>query len=52
MAIVIFVIMGYVTEGLVANFGLLTWLFTIAAFVTLASIWLALVLRRDVLRSR
>lgn len=48
IAILVFVIMGYVTEGLFANFGVVPWLFPIAAFVTLASIWLALVLRRDV----
>lgn len=48
-AILVFVIMGYVTEGLFANFGVLPWVFPVAAFLTLASIWLALVLRRDVL---
>jgi cytochrome bd ubiquinol oxidase subunit II len=49
VAILVFVIMGYITEGLFANFGLLPWLFPIAAFATLASIWVALLLRRDVL---
>ena len=49
VAILVFVIMGYVTEGLFANFGVVPWLFPIAAFVTLASIWLALVRRRDVI---
>ncbi|MGN9809540.1 cytochrome d ubiquinol oxidase subunit II [Micromonospora sp. BQ11] len=49
VATVGFVVMGYVTEGLFANFGILPWLFPIAAFATLASIWLALSLRRDAL---
>jgi cytochrome d ubiquinol oxidase subunit II len=49
VAILVFVIMGYVTEGLFANFGVLPWVFPVAAFATLATIWLALVLRRDVL---
>ncbi|WP_217628203.1 cytochrome d ubiquinol oxidase subunit II [Micromonospora nigra] len=49
VATVGFVVMGYVTEGLFANFGILPWLFPIAAFATLATIWLALSLRRDVL---
>lgn len=49
VATVAFVVMGYVTEGLFANFGVLPWLFPIAAFATLASIWLALSLRRDAL---
>lgn len=48
-AILVFVVMGYVTEGLFASFGVLPWIFPIAAFLTLATIWLALVLRRDVL---
>jgi cytochrome bd ubiquinol oxidase subunit II len=47
IAIIAFVVMGYVTEGLFANFGILPWFFPVAAFATLASIWLALVLRRD-----
>jgi cytochrome bd ubiquinol oxidase subunit II len=49
VAILVFVIQGYVTEGLFENFGVVPWLFPVAAFATLASIWLALVLRRDVL---
>ena len=49
VAILVFVTMGYVTEGLFTSFGVLPWIFPIAAFVTLATIWLALVLRRDVL---
>ena len=49
VAILVFVVMGYVTEGLFASFGVLPWIFPIAAFLTLATIWLALVLRRDVL---
>lgn len=49
VATVGFVVMGYVTEGLFANFGILPWLFPVAAFATLASIWLALSLRRDAL---
>jgi cytochrome d ubiquinol oxidase subunit II len=49
VAIVTFVVMGYVTEGLFQNFGVLPWLFPVAAFATLASIWVALTLRRDAL---
>jgi cytochrome d ubiquinol oxidase subunit II len=49
VAILAFVVMGYVTEGLFANFGVLPWVFPIAAAATLASIWLALTLRRDTL---
>jgi cytochrome d ubiquinol oxidase subunit II len=49
VAILVFVIQGYITEGLFENFGVVPWLFPVAAFATLASIWLALVLRRDVL---
>ena len=49
VAIVAFVVMGYVTEGLFEDFGVLPWLFPVAAFLTLASIWLALTLRRDTL---
>jgi cytochrome d ubiquinol oxidase subunit II len=49
VAILAFVVMGYVTEGLFANFGVLPWLFPLAAAVTLASIWLALTLKRDAL---
>jgi cytochrome bd ubiquinol oxidase subunit II len=49
VAILAFVVMGYVTEGLFASFGVLPWLFPVAAFATLASIWLALSLRRDAL---
>ena len=47
VAIVTFVAMGYVTEDLFEDFGLVPWLFPVAAFATLASIWLALSLRRD-----
>jgi cytochrome d ubiquinol oxidase subunit II len=47
VAIVTFVVMGYVTEDLFADFGVLPWLFPVAAFLTLASIWLSLSLRRD-----
>jgi cytochrome d ubiquinol oxidase subunit II len=49
VAIVAFVVMGYVTEGLFEDFGVVPWVFPIAAFLTLASIWLALVTRRDTL---
>ncbi|HJX43526.1 MAG TPA: cytochrome d ubiquinol oxidase subunit II [Geodermatophilus sp.] len=48
-AIVTFVVMGYVTEDLFEDFGVVPWAFPIAAFLTLASIWLALVRRRDTL---
>ena len=47
VAIIVFVSIGYVTEGLFANFGVLPWLFPVAAFLTLATIWLALVRRKD-----
>ena len=46
VAILAFVVAGYVVEGLFENFGVLPWLFPVAAGATLASIWLALVLRR------
>ena len=49
VAILAFVVSGYVVEGLFASFGVLPWVFPIAAAATLASIWRALVLRRDVL---
>jgi cytochrome d ubiquinol oxidase subunit II len=49
VAILAFVVSGYVVEGLFASFGLLPWVFPIAAAATLASIWLALVRRRDTL---
>lgn len=49
MAILAFVTMGYVVEDLFESFGVLPWVFPIAAFATLASIWLALSTRRDVL---
>jgi cytochrome d ubiquinol oxidase subunit II len=49
VAILAFVVMGYVTEGLFASFGVLPWVFPIAAAATLASIWFALVRRRDTL---
>jgi cytochrome d ubiquinol oxidase subunit II len=49
VAILVFVIQGYVTEGLFENFGVLPWIFPVAAFLTLASIFVALVLGRDVL---
>jgi cytochrome bd ubiquinol oxidase subunit II len=49
VAIVGFVIKGYVTEGLFANFGIVPWIFPVVAFLTLASIFVALVLHRDVL---
>ncbi|MGY1696698.1 MULTISPECIES: cytochrome d ubiquinol oxidase subunit II [unclassified Geodermatophilus] len=49
VAIVAFVVMGYVTEDLFEDFGVVPWAFPIAAFLTLASIWLALVRRRDTL---
>jgi len=47
VAIVAFVVMGYVTENLFEDFGFASWVFPVAAFLTLASIWLALSLRRD-----
>ena len=49
VAIVTFVAMGYVTQGLFEDFGIVPWLFPVAAFATLATIWLALSRRRDVL---
>jgi cytochrome d ubiquinol oxidase subunit II len=49
VAIVAFVVMGYVTEGLFEDFGVLPWVFPVAAFLTLATIWAALTTRRDVL---
>ena len=49
VAILGFVVMGYVTEGLFVSFGVLPWVFPIGAALTLASIWLALVRRRDTL---
>jgi cytochrome d ubiquinol oxidase subunit II len=49
VAILAFVVAGYVIEGLFASFGLLPWVLPIAAAATLASIWLALVRRRDTL---
>lgn len=49
VAILAFVFMGYVTEGLFESFGVLPYVFPVAAFATLASIWLALSRRRDVL---
>ncbi|MGY1722171.1 cytochrome d ubiquinol oxidase subunit II [Blastococcus sp. SYSU DS0533] len=49
VAILAFVVMGYVTEGLFEDFGVFPWLFPAAAFLTLASIWLALTRRRDTL---
>jgi cytochrome bd ubiquinol oxidase subunit II len=49
VAILAFVVMGYVTEGLFVNFGVLPWVFPLAAAATLASIWYALVSRRDTL---
>ena len=42
VAILAFVVMGYVTEGLFESFGVLPWVFPVAAAATLASIWLAL----------
>jgi cytochrome d ubiquinol oxidase subunit II len=47
VAILAFVVTGYVVQGLFTSFGLATWLFPVAAAATLASIWLALVKRRD-----
>ena len=49
VAILGFVVMGYVVQGLFANFGVLPWVFPVAAAATLASIWIALVTRRDTL---
>ncbi|MBW0091777.1 cytochrome d ubiquinol oxidase subunit II [Pseudonocardia sp. KRD-184] len=49
VAILAFVVMGYVTEGLFASFGVLPWVFPLAAAATLATIWFALVRRRDAL---
>jgi cytochrome d ubiquinol oxidase subunit II len=49
VAILAFVVMGYVTENLFENFGVLPWVFPLAAALTLASIWWALVKRRDAL---
>ncbi len=48
-AILVFVTMGYVTEDLFEDFGVLPWVFPVAAFATLATIWLALSTRRDAL---
>jgi cytochrome d ubiquinol oxidase subunit II len=47
VAILAFVVTGYVVQGLFTSFGFATWLFPVAAAATLASIWLALVKRRD-----
>ena len=47
VAILAFVVMGYVTEGLFANFGVLPWVFPLAAAATLATIWFALSRRLD-----
>ncbi len=44
-----FVVMGYVDTGLFRNFGLVPWLFPLAAFVNLSAIWFALVTRKDAL---
>ncbi|WP_027481394.1 cytochrome d ubiquinol oxidase subunit II [Deinococcus pimensis] len=49
VAILAFVVMGYVTERLFASFGVLPWLFPLAAAVTLASIWFSLSRRLDTL---
>jgi cytochrome d ubiquinol oxidase subunit II len=49
VAILAFVVMGYVVEGLFESFGFLPWVFPLAAAATLASIWLALVRHRDAL---
>ena len=49
VAILVFVVMGYVTEDLFEDFGVLPWAFPVAAFATLASIWAALTARKDVL---
>lgn len=49
VAILAFVVMGYVTEGLFVNFGVVPWVFPVAAAATLASIWYALTRRRDTL---
>jgi cytochrome bd ubiquinol oxidase subunit II len=49
VAIVAFVVMGYVTEGLFEDFGVVPWAFPVAAFLTLATIWLALRRRQDTL---
>ncbi len=47
VAILSFVVMGYVTEGLFTSFGVLPWVFPVLSAITLGSIWLALVRRRD-----
>ncbi|MFC5061288.1 cytochrome d ubiquinol oxidase subunit II [Actinomycetospora atypica] len=47
IAILAFVVMGYVTEGLFADFGVLPWVFPLAAAATLATIWFALTRRLD-----
>ena len=49
VAILTFVVLGYVTKGLFASFGVLPWVFPVAAAATLASIWFSLVTRRDTL---
>jgi cytochrome bd ubiquinol oxidase subunit II len=49
VAILGFVVLGYVVQDLFEDFGVLPWVFPVAAAATLASIWLALVLRRDTL---
>lgn len=48
VAILAFVVMGYVTEGLFVTFGVLPWFFPVAAALTLGSIWYDLTRRRDV----
>jgi cytochrome bd ubiquinol oxidase subunit II len=47
VAILAFVVMGYVVEGLFESFGVLPWVFPVAAAATLVSIWFALVTGRD-----
>nr|WP_221276914.1 cytochrome d ubiquinol oxidase subunit II [Deinobacterium chartae] len=49
VAVLGFVVAGYISTGLFRNFGLLPWLFPIAAFLTLITIWYALVTRRSAL---
>ncbi|MFC4452925.1 cytochrome d ubiquinol oxidase subunit II [Deinococcus sonorensis] len=47
VATLAFVYLGYVREGLFQNFGLASWLFPVAAAITLGSIWVALTRKWD-----
>lgn len=46
-AVLAFVVLGYVTTGLFDNFGVFPWIFPLAAFFTLISIWYGLTRHLD-----